>query len=143
MAEISREAVVGYSCEQMFALVSDIGAYADFLPWCERSVVDSDDGERVCATLHIKHKSVGMSLTTLNHSLPPHAIKVALVKGPFRHFEGRWSFVSLDRGGCRVGLMLDFDFSNRVYASLFKSVFHRASSSLVDVFVRRAQEVYG
>ena len=142
MATISRQALVAYPCEQMYALVSDIPAYQTFLPWCDRSVIDADDGERVQATLHLKHKGVGMSFTTLNHGRPPHALEMLLVEGPFRHFEGRWSFMPLGDEGCKVGFELDFDFSNRVYEGLFKPILNRAASSLVDAFVERARSLY-
>ena len=37
----------------MFALVDDIEAYPDFLPWCETTVVHTRDGSVVEATLEI------------------------------------------------------------------------------------------
>ncbi|HBS26478.1 MAG TPA: ubiquinone-binding protein, partial [Gammaproteobacteria bacterium] len=37
MSSINRQALVPYSPEQMFALVDDINAYSQFLPWCASS----------------------------------------------------------------------------------------------------------
>ena len=143
MATVSRKAVVAYSCEQMYALVSDIAAYEGFLPWCAKSMVDSDDGERVCATLHLRHKGIELSFTTINRNNWPHSIDMTLAEGPFKRLEGEWSFTSLSDVGCKVEFDLSFDFSSRVYASLFKPVLSRAASSLVDAFVERARKVYG
>ena len=143
MPLISRQAVVAYSCEQMYALVSDVGSYDNFLPWCTGSVVDAADGGQVRATLHLEHKGVGLSFTTVNHNVPPHRIGMKLVEGPFRHLSGKWCFTPLDDAGCRVELELDFDFSSRVYAGLLRPVLDRVASSLVDTFVARAREVYG
>ncbi len=143
MAAVLRQAVVAYSCEQMYALVSDIGAYDSFLPWCSESVVDFDDGEQVRATLRLKHKGIGLSFTTLNRNTPPHSIEMALAEGPFKRLDGKWSFTPLDDEGCKVEFMLDFDFSNRAYAQLFKPTLNKMASSLVDVFVARAHKVYG
>ncbi len=142
MAAIFRQAAVAYSCEQMFALVSDVNAYDGFLPWCAESVVDAADGERVRATLHLKHKGLGVSFTTLNRNAPPHLIEMALAEGPFSRLDGKWSFTPLTGAGCKVELALNFDFSNRFYAGLFAPVFNRAASSLVDAFVERAHKVY-
>lgn len=143
MTTISRRATTAYSCEQMYALVSDVAAYREFLPWCDHSSVEGEDRGRVRATLHLKHKGMGLSLTTLNRNLPPGAIEMELAEGPFRHLRGKWTFAPLEGGGCTVGLEMDFDFSNRVYAGLLKPVFSRIASSLVDAFTQRAREVYG
>ncbi len=142
MAAISRQAMVAYSCDQMYALVSDVGAYDSFLPWCVKSVVEADDGERVRATLHLKHKGVGLSFTTLNRNAPPDSIEMALAEGPFERLNGKWSFIAIDDKNCKVVFELHFDFSNRVYASLFKPMFNQAVLSLVDAFVARAREIY-
>ena len=143
MAVISRQAVVAYSCEQMYALVSDIGAYDSFLTWCTKSEVHSDDGTRVRATLHLKYKGVGLSFTTINRNTPPHSLVMTLEEGPFKRLEGEWVFKPLGDDGCKVGFELNFDFSSAVYAGLFKPVLQRAASSLVDAFVERAQKTYG
>lgn len=127
----------------MYALVSDVEAYQRFLPWCEASSVEGEECGRVRATLRLRHKTVGLSLTTLNRNLPPNSIEMELAEGPFKRLKGRWSFTPLEDEGCTVELAMEFDFSNRVYAGLFKPAFSRVASSLVDAFVARAREVYG
>ena len=143
MAVISRQAVVAYSCEQMYALVSDIAAYDSFLPWCAKSMVAADDGEQVRATLCLRYKGIDLSFTTLNRNTPPRSIDMTLFEGPFKHLGGRWLFTPLSDDGCKVEFELDFDFSSLVYASLFKPVLDRAMSSLLDAFIERAHKVYG
>lgn len=143
MAAIFRRAKTAYSCDQMYALVSDVAAYENFLPWCDKSSIDGEDHGRVRATLHLKHKGLGLSLTTLNRNVPPSSIEMALAEGPFKHFKGKWTFAPLESGGCMVELEMDFDFSNRVYARLLKPVFDRVASSLVDAFIKRANEIHG
>src|SRR5690606_37375925 len=39
MAAVSRSALVPYSAQQMFDLVTDVDGYKDFLPWCGDSGV--------------------------------------------------------------------------------------------------------
>ena len=127
----------------MFALVGDVGSYADFLPWCAESVVDSDSGEQVRATLRLGHGGISTSVTTLNRNLPPRSIEMTLVEGPFKRFEGKWSFASLGDAGSEVELELDFEFANRMYARLLGALLDRVLSSSLDAFVERARKVYG
>lgn len=45
MHHIRKTAVLPYSAEQIFALVEDIPAYPQFLPWCGRSRIIEDHGD--------------------------------------------------------------------------------------------------
>jgi ribosome-associated toxin RatA of RatAB toxin-antitoxin module len=66
-----------------------------------------------------------------------------LIKGPFRHLKGRWTFIPLGDSGCEVDLDLEFDLAGRLVDKLFQPIFHNIANSLVDLFCQRAVEVYG
>lgn len=143
MTAISRRAATTYSCDQMYALISDVAEYQNFLPWCDKSSIDGEENGRLRATLHLKYQGAGLSLTTLNLNVPPTSIEMELAEGPFKRLKGKWTFTSCESGGCTLEFKIDFDFSNRVYARLLKPAFDRVTSSLVDAFIERAGEVYG
>jgi ribosome-associated toxin RatA of RatAB toxin-antitoxin module len=44
---------------------------------------------------------------------------------------------------CRVELLLNYGFDNATLGRLVGPVFDRIASSLVDAFVKRAEQVYG
>ena len=144
MTAVFRRAKVPYTCDRMYRLVNDIEKYRCFVPGCVASTVDDiRDGREVRATLRFQYKGISLGFTTLNHGSPPDSIKMDLDDGPFKHLEGEWKFVSLGDRQCEVGLGIDFDFSNRVYAAMFKVAFTRLASSLLDAFVARAHALYG
>ena len=69
-----------------------------------------------------------------------------LVKGPFSKLEGHWTFTPVGEGhqrACKVELTLHYGFSNAVLGKLVGPVFDRIAASLVDAFVKRAEQVYG
>jgi len=69
-----------------------------------------------------------------------------LVSGPFSKLEGRWTFAPVGEGGhraCKVDLMLQYGFNNAVLGKLVGPVFDKIAASLVDAFVKRAEQVYG
>ena len=70
-------------------------------------------------------------------------IEIRLVEGPFRHLEGFWRFDALGEDACKVSLDLEFEFSNRLLAMAFGKVFTQVAGTLVDSFVKRANERYG
>ena len=69
-----------------------------------------------------------------------------LVKGPFSNLDGTWSFTPVGDGSqraCRVDLQLNYGFDNIALSALVGPVFDRIAGSLVDAFVKRAEQVYG
>jgi ribosome-associated toxin RatA of RatAB toxin-antitoxin module len=71
---------------------------------------------------------------------------VQLVEGPFSRLDGQWRFHPLGDGSqraCRVELELHYGFDNATLGRLVGPVFDRIAGSLVDAFVKRAEQVYG
>jgi ribosome-associated toxin RatA of RatAB toxin-antitoxin module len=69
-----------------------------------------------------------------------------LVNGPFSHLDGQWTFQPVGEGSqraCKVELSLNYGFSNATLATLVGPVFDRIAGSMVDAFVKRAEQVYG
>lgn len=143
MPTINRSALVPYSAAQMYALVDDIDAYSEFLPWCRSSKVLSRDEDQVRATIEIARGGVNKSFTTVNRLQRNKMIEIRLVEGPFHHLEGFWRFDQLAEDACKVALDLDFEFSSRIMGMMIGPVFGQIAGSLVDAFVQRAQQVYG
>ena len=49
MTRINKKAVVKYSANQMYALVNNIEAYPDFLPWCTGASITTRDSDTLIA----------------------------------------------------------------------------------------------
>lgn len=143
MTVIKRTALVPYTPRQMFELVSGVEDYSRFLPWCRESRVISRDEAHIEATLEIAWSGLHKSFTTRDYLYPYERIDITLVSGPFKHLEGRWSFIALGDAGCKVNMELEFELTGHVFDKLFQPVFNHIVSSLVDAFCKRALEVYG
>jgi ribosome-associated toxin RatA of RatAB toxin-antitoxin module len=138
----------------MFDLVTDVASYPQFLPWCDQAQVLESVGTvesaQVTAQIGISFSGVRQSFTTLNtHSLDAQAgrqVQMKLVQGPFSKLDGIWAFTPLgpaEQNSCRVELRLNYGFDNPALAALVGPVFDKIASSLVDAFVKRAEQVYG
>lgn len=68
---------------------------------------------------------------------------MTLVDGPFKTFEGRWTFTSLGDKGVKVGLTIRFEFANAMLGMLLSRTFEKNCSEMMDAFVARARTVYG
>jgi len=140
---INRSALVSYSASEMFALVDDIEAYPQFLPWCRSTAVLSRSEDEVRANMELAYKGVHKAFTTCNRNQRNKMIEMRLVEGPFRHLEGYWRFDPLNGDASKVSLDLNFEFSSRLLRMTMGPVFTQIANRLVDAFCARAVEVYG
>jgi ribosome-associated toxin RatA of RatAB toxin-antitoxin module len=73
-------------------------------------------------------------------------VQMSLVEGPFSQLSGQWDFTPLGDGSspaCKVEFRLTYGFSSTTLARLVGPVFDKIAGSLVEAFVKRADEVYG
>ena len=143
MPTINRSALVPYSPAEMYALVNDVEAYSDFLPWCKASRVLSRDEDEVRASLDLSRGGFEKSFTTCNRLQKNKMIEMRLVEGPFRHLDGFWRFETLGEHACKVSLARDFEFANKLVGMAMGPIFNQIANTLVDSFCKRAIDVYG
>lgn len=143
MPVISKSALVPYSAAEMYALVNDIPAYPDFLPWCGASKVLDSSEDEIRASVELSRSGIKKSFTTLNRLQKDKMIEMRLVEGPFQHLEGFWRFEALNESACKVMFDIEFEFSSRILAMTVGPVFSQITSTIVDAFSKRAVEVYG
>ncbi|HYC43735.1 MAG TPA: type II toxin-antitoxin system RatA family toxin [Noviherbaspirillum sp.] len=143
MAVVHKSVLLGYSAEQMFALVDNIEDYPKFLPWCGGTEVRQRDGEKVVATLQINYHGVKQTFSTENLHVRPVSITMTLLEGPFKHLHGTWTFKALRADACKIDFDLHYEFSSRVLEQVIGPVFNMIANSFVDSFCKRAEAVYG
>lgn len=140
--KISRQALVPYSPEQMFALVEDVKAYPEFLPEISSVRVLEANDEAILAEIEVRKGPVRESFSTRNRRRPPEWMSMELVKGPFRHLYGEWSFRA-EQNGTRVVFDLNFEVKGRALRMILEPVVGKMADKLVERFHRRAEVVYG
>ena len=146
MKTINKSVLIWYRPEEMYALVIDIDAYPKFLPWCDHATVLAQDQDGVTAEVGITFGGVRQTFTTRNRHTLGREVAMQLLSGPFSRLDGQWRFVPLGDGtqrACRVELLLNYGFDNAALGALVGPVFDRIAGSLVDAFVKRAEQVYG
>jgi ribosome-associated toxin RatA of RatAB toxin-antitoxin module len=143
MARVAKSVLVNYSAEQMFALVDDVPAYPQFLPWCRGASARAEDAATQLATIHIDYHHIRQSFTTRNRRSSAQRLDVELVEGPFRRLQGHWHFIALRADACRVELVLEYEFATRMLERFIAPVFGYIANNLVDAFARRAEQLYG
>ena len=146
MKTVNKSVLIWYHPDEMYALVIDVAAYPKFLPWCNQAKVTAEQDEEMTAEISIAFGGVHQTFTTHNTHTPGRAVAMKLVSGPFSRLDGQWRFLPLGDGAqraCKVELVLNYGFENVALGALVGPVFDRIAGSLVDAFVKRAEQVYG
>lgn len=148
MKHVRRSVLLWYSPREMYALVTGVPDYPQFLPWCDRAEVLHADDEGVTARLGLAYMGVRHAFTTRNEHMADRSVNVSLVDGPFSVLEGSWVFHPLGRPGseeqaCKIEFDLRYAFASAALERVVSPVFDRVANTLVDAFVRRAEDVYG
>ena len=146
MKTVSKSVLIWYSPEEMFSLVVGVEQYPQFLPWCDRARVLEQDSTGMVAEVGIAFSGIRQSFVTRNTHEAGRRVQMHLVRGPFSKLEGDWHFLPVGDGmqrACRVELVLRYGFDNAALAALVGPVFDRIAKSLVEAFVKRAEQVYG
>lgn len=138
---ISRKALVAYSAEQMFNLVNDIESYPQFLPNCTAAVVHSRSDTLVEAELTLSKAGVHHRFATRNTLQFPTQMTLQLLSGPFKQFDGCWSFKAMN-GGCEVSFSLTFAFSNFLLNAAAGKWMEEVANLQVDAVCKRAKVIY-
>jgi ribosome-associated toxin RatA of RatAB toxin-antitoxin module len=146
MKTVTKSVLIWYSPQEMYALVTDVDRYPQFLPWCDRARVVSEHENGMTAEIGISFSGIRQTFSTRNEHVPGRQVAIKLLNGPFSRLDGEWNFLPLGDGmqrACRVELTLNYGFDNATLGKLVGPVFDKIAASMVDAFVKRATQVYG
>ena len=111
--------ILPYAPEQLAALVADVRAYPDFVPWITSMRVWNVRDEAPGVHLLDAEAGVGFAFLTekfstwVRHDVHAPKVEVGLIRGPFKHLKNRWEFFPHPEG-TRLEFMIDFAFKSRM-----------------------------
>ena len=130
MKQVHKSVLIWYSPQEMFTLVTDVDRYPEFLPWCDHARVLEQAQESMVAEVGIAMGGIRQTFVTRNTHEAGRRVQMQLVKGPFSRLNGDCHFDPLGDGSeraARVKLQLNYGFA----------------ATMVDAFVKRAEQIYG
>jgi len=146
MKTVSKSVLIWYSPQEMYVLVTGVEHYSKFLPWCDHARVLTSEDNGMTAEIGIAFSGIHQKFTTHNTHVADRQVRMKLLNGPFSMLDGEWNFLPIGDGtqrACKVELTLNYGFENATLGKLVGPVFDKIASSMVDAFVKRAEQVYG
>ncbi|KAJ1260743.1 hypothetical protein BS78_10G255800 [Paspalum vaginatum] len=138
--------VMGYSPEQMFAVVAAVDFYEDFVPWCQRSRIIRRHGDgSFDAELEIGFKFLVESYVSHVEMEKPKYIKTTASESElFDHLINVWEFKPGPvPGTCDLYFLVDFKFKSPLYRQVASMFFKEVVSPLMSSFSDRCFRIYG
>eukprot|EP01018_Ginkgo_biloba_P024071 Gb_36171 [translate_table: standard] len=138
--------VLGYSPEQLFAVVAAVDLYEDFVPWCQRSrVLQRKSDEAFDAELQIGFKFLVERYISHVELKKPRFIKTTVSESNlFDYLINIWEFNNGPiPGSCELHFFVDFQFHSPLYRQVANMFFKEVVSQLVASFEQRCHKVYG
>ena len=143
MTTYSESRILHHHADDLYTLVSDVGAYPEFLPWCLAARVRSHSETDLVADLAVGfrlYRERFTSYATLDRQ--QRLIKVNYADGPFKYMCNSWHFKN-HKDGCEVDFHIDFEFQSHFFQSAIESLFSEAVKKMVGAFETRADALYG
>jgi len=106
--------VVPHSPQQIYALVADVAAYPQFLPWCLAARIKHTDDISLAADLIIGFRVFREKFTSyVELDEKGLEINVRYAEGPFKYLTNKWRFLPHEKG-CEIDFYVDFEFNSRL-----------------------------
>jgi coenzyme Q-binding protein COQ10 len=133
--------IVPYPAELMYAVVSDVEKYPEFLPWVVALRVLSRRENGMTAEMAVGYGGLRERYTSdvaLNPAI--RRIDVAQIKGPFKTLENHWQFTPSGEG-CEITFSILFEFKNRLLHRVAGAKFEKVMLKMADAFEARAKDI--
>jgi coenzyme Q-binding protein COQ10 len=143
MIEHHETRLVPYPAQLMYAVVSDVESYPEFLPWVVALRVLARRENGLTAEMAVGYGALRERYTS-DIALDPTALRVDVgqTRGPFKTLENHWHFIPQE-SGCEIVFSIRFEFKSRLLQGVAGAKFEKAMLKMTDAFVARAKTLQG
>jgi coenzyme Q-binding protein COQ10 len=137
----AEQATLGYTAEELFAVVADVKDYPAFVPWCSGARVRRQSEQEIIADLVIGFGPFQESFTSQVALERPRQVLVRAIDGPLEHLTNRWTFTAAgDR--THVDFVIDFQFKSHLLDHVANGMFEQAASRMMGAFEARVHLIH-
>ncbi|XP_049866658.1 coenzyme Q-binding protein COQ10 homolog A, mitochondrial [Pectinophora gossypiella] len=140
--EYAGRQLVGYTMDQMFDVVSDVGNYYNFVPWCKKSLVVKKTPDHLKAELIVGFPPINESYTSNVTLVKPYLVRAECMDGKlFHHMLTLWRFspgLKREQKSCVVDFQIQFEFRSAFHSHLSNLFFDQVARQMESAFIREA-----
>jgi coenzyme Q-binding protein COQ10 len=133
--------LVPYPAELMYAVVSDVEKYPQFLPWVVALRILARGENRMTAEMGVGYGALRERYTSEIVLAPQERrVDVRQVSGPFKILENHWRFTPQGEG-CEIEFSIAFEFKSRLLHGVAGAKFEKVMLKMVEAFEARAKQI--
>ena len=133
---------LNHSNTQMFDLISDVGKYPDFLPWCISTNIYNQSNDIFYSDMEIGFKLIKESFTSKVTVIESKKVYSEAISGPFKKMNNIWEIDYVSDKECEINLSIEFDFKSFLLQNIIGKLFENASKKMIIAFEERADILY-
>ena len=134
--------LVPYPAESMFDLIEQAEHYPQFMPWCVGATILERSDDWVAGKVDFSFFELRFSFVTRNAKRRPESLRVRVVEGPFRRFDGDWLLTPLGQLGSKVEFDVAYEIGDVLLDRLARPAVDFVARTMVDAFVQRAEQLH-
>lgn len=139
--QVRKTVLMPYPAAAMFDIIEQAEHYPQFIPWCTAAEILERSDEIVAARVSMRVAGLQLALETRNPKRRPEWLRLQMVRGPLRRFEGEWRLTPLNAAACRIDFTLTYEIGDGLIERVAGPVFARMADSMVDAYVVRAERI--
>jgi coenzyme Q-binding protein COQ10 len=128
-----------YPSETLYAIVSDVKRYPEFLPWVLEADIIKQTDCGFLADLTVGYKLFQDTYRSEVLLTPNERVEIKYIKGPFKHLHNHWIFSSVSPNSVDIDFFIDFEFQSSLFQGMIQSIFTDAVKKMITAFEDRAR----
>eukprot|EP00123_Amoebidium_parasiticum_P021578 comp6985_c0_seq1/m.2719 comp6985_c0_seq1/g.2719 ORF comp6985_c0_seq1/g.2719 comp6985_c0_seq1/m.2719 type:complete len:206 (-) comp6985_c0_seq1:120-737(-) len=134
----------------VYAVVSDVNHYCEFVPWVKRSKVLSKNGNNMTAELTVGFPPLSESYISEVEVVPNKLVRAKSHNtNLFRHLSNEWRFLEgpklhgSQQQTCLVDFYVSFDFASPLHMAIANQFFDAITIDMIAAYEKRCAHLYG
>ncbi|CAF2052743.1 unnamed protein product [Rotaria magnacalcarata] len=144
----AEQRLLGYTSDEMYAVVVDVARYREFVPWCIRSeILKPVQPKLFKARMEIGFQVLKEQYTAVVTHEKPGLVKSVCTDGAlFNYLITEWRFLpgaEKQPRSCVLDFYVSFEFRSLLHAKVATMFFDEVVRQMVSAFLKRAEKLYG
>ena len=141
---------VSFRPPEIFAVVSDVGSYNEFLPLVERSTVRNrkpivNDVENFSADIVVGYKKMGIQesfISQVESSATSLTVTAVSFGNAVKKLSSSWQITPVDEKRSDITFAVDYEMKSAMLQMVLGSMFERVAERIMNAFEARAATLY-